>query len=292
MTKYEPLGHYLDLQSRTELILAFADVESILGTSLPPSAFKYREWWANETNLLTTHSQCGAWMSVGYHAFPNIMAREVRFVRKPVLVPSTIATRVSGIGADPAKQEATPQNDTVVRRKSPMLLAFGGLPGVGKTTIARQVTQACGAVHLHIDEIEQTIRSANEGGGDPAALAYAIAHVLAETCLRAGNIVVVDCINLLAGMRNAWRATAASTDSPIVEIEIVCSDPTKHRHRVERRISEIPGRKMPSWVTVIRQAYEPWPERHLMINTARESIDEAVNSIFKAMHPFIGEGGR
>ena len=28
----------------------FADIQDILGTRLPPSAFKHQAWWANETN--------------------------------------------------------------------------------------------------------------------------------------------------------------------------------------------------------------------------------------------------
>ncbi len=41
-----------------------------------------------------------------------------------------------------------------------MLVVFGGLPGVGKTTIARTVADQCNAVYLRIDTIEQSIRSA------------------------------------------------------------------------------------------------------------------------------------
>jgi predicted kinase len=39
-----------------------------------------------------------------------------------------------------------------------MLIIFGGLPGTGKTTIARALAHQIGAVHLRIDSIEQAIR--------------------------------------------------------------------------------------------------------------------------------------
>ena len=39
-----------------------------------------------------------------------------------------------------------------------MLIILGGLPGTGKTTIARELARQLGAEHLRIDSIEQAIR--------------------------------------------------------------------------------------------------------------------------------------
>jgi predicted kinase len=41
-----------------------------------------------------------------------------------------------------------------------MLIVLRGLPGVGKTAIARELARTLGAVHLRIDSIEQALRSA------------------------------------------------------------------------------------------------------------------------------------
>ena len=41
-----------------------------------------------------------------------------------------------------------------------MLIVLGGLPGVGKSTIARSLAQQIGEVHLRIDTIEQAMRNA------------------------------------------------------------------------------------------------------------------------------------
>jgi predicted kinase len=41
-----------------------------------------------------------------------------------------------------------------------MLVVLSGLPGVGKTTIARELAPAMAAVHVRIDSIEQALRSA------------------------------------------------------------------------------------------------------------------------------------
>lgn len=45
-----------------------------------------------------------------------------------------------------------------------MLIIFSGLPGSGKSTIARALAQRLGAVYLRIDTIEQAIRDAERTG--------------------------------------------------------------------------------------------------------------------------------
>jgi hypothetical protein len=50
--KYTPLEHYLrDLPiDQKEVTLSFGHIERILGDTLPPSAYRYQAWWANEKN--------------------------------------------------------------------------------------------------------------------------------------------------------------------------------------------------------------------------------------------------
>ena len=81
MSKYDPLREYLGSQKQYEITLGFGEIENILTDVLPPSAAKYAEWWANEVNPKTTHTQCRSWLAAGFKAFPNIAASQVRFVR-------------------------------------------------------------------------------------------------------------------------------------------------------------------------------------------------------------------
>ena len=157
-----------------------------------------------------------------------------------------------------------------------MLVIFSGLPGVGKTSIARALATATGAVHLRIDSIEQALRGCGwtvEGEG------YAVAYVVAEDNLRLGRIVIADSVNPWPLTRDAWRAVATRAGVRAIEIEIVCSDTEIHRHRVESRVADIPGHTVPSWREVTERDYRPWDRERMMIDSARTDVAESVRTI-------------
>jgi predicted kinase len=160
-----------------------------------------------------------------------------------------------------------------------VLIVFGGLPGTGKTTISRALAVRRGATYLRIDAIEQAIRDAGVLAGDVGTAGYAVANALAEANLAVGRTVVADCVNPVPESRAAWRALSARTSSPLVEVEVICSDPVEHRRRVERRHPDISGLPLPTWQSVAEYRFEPWSGPHLVIDTARSAPDEAVEAI-------------
>jgi predicted kinase len=157
-----------------------------------------------------------------------------------------------------------------------MLIVLSGLPGTGKTTIARKLATELAAVYLRIDSVEQSIRGAGrpvEGEG------YSVAYAVAEDNLRVGRIVVADCINPWPLTRSEWRAVADRSGVPALDVEIVCSDADEHRRRVETRVADISGHKLPTWQEVIERDYRPWDVERIVIDTARLSVEQGVRSI-------------
>jgi predicted kinase len=168
----------------------------------------------------------------------------------------------------------------IVPETKSTLIVFGGLPGTGKTTLARAVADEYSATYLRIDTIEQALRSSGVlAGNDVGPAGYLVAYALAESNLRMGRMVVADSVNPLVVTRDAWRQVAATTSSEIVEIEVVCSDPTEHRRRVETRATDVPGLALPSWQDVVEREYEPWERSRIVLDTAACTIAEALKEL-------------
>jgi predicted kinase len=164
-----------------------------------------------------------------------------------------------------------------------MLIIFGGLPGSGKTTIARALAKELGAVHLRIDTIEQNIRASGMLRSEVGPAGYLVGYGIAEDNLTLGNIVVADSVNPLKVTRDAWLSVAARSGVPAVEIEIICSDRNEHRRRVETRVSDVPGLVKPRWEEVTAHDYEAWGQSPVTIDTAKQGVDEAVVALLSKL---------
>ena len=120
-----------------------------------------------------------------------------------------------------------------------MLIALGGLPGTGKSTLAATFAGRLRAIHLRIDTVEQAMRHA--GQDVSAAEGYLVARDVALDNLGLGLSLVVDAVNPIEFTRNLWRHAASRCGARLVEIELVCSDDVEHRRRVESRTADISG---------------------------------------------------
>lgn len=160
-----------------------------------------------------------------------------------------------------------------------MLIVFSGLPGTGKTTIARSLAIRLNATYLRIDTIEQAIRDADVLAGDVGRSGYGVALGLAASNLRPGHAVVVDCVNPVSESRLAWAAMARQSGSALINIEVVCSDEQEHRRRIENRQVDVPGLAPPTWQSVLNHEYEIWEQPRLVLDTAQLNVDQALEII-------------
>ncbi|MEO1523591.1 MAG: AAA family ATPase [Cyanobacteria bacterium J06633_2] len=163
----------------------------------------------------------------------------------------------------------------------PTLFIFGGLPGTGKTSLARGLAQMKGAFFLRIDTIEQALRDLCdlqvEGEG------YHLAYRIAADNLKLGLNVVADSCNPIELTRREWQSVAIANTADFVNIEVICTNADEHRRRIESRSSDIAGLQLPDWQSVVNREYHEWSDGQIIIDTAGKSIDQALVSLLRVL---------
>lgn len=156
-----------------------------------------------------------------------------------------------------------------------MLIIFGGLPGVGKTTVAKVLAKQLKAVYLRVDTVEQVLKREAKLEGPEG---YMVCWAQALENLKLGMTVVADSVNAIPVTREAWQNIAKDASVTFLEVELLCSDFREHRRRIETRGADIIGHQLPTWDNVQQRQYESW-RAHLVFDTAKQTVNEIVEEI-------------
>lgn len=170
----------------------------------------------------------------------------------------------------------------VVDKYCAKLYIFSGLPGSGKSTLAQELAKKLSATFLRIDTIEQALRDICkmknvEGEG------YGVSYLIAKENLFAGHDVIADSVNPWAQTRDEWNEVAISAGAKFVNIEVICSDKTEHKLRVENRKVNVKNLLAPTWDEVLNRDYQEWHIRRLVIDTAGKSVEASVEELFSKL---------
>jgi len=164
---------------------------------------------------------------------------------------------------------------------NPILHIFSGLPGTGKSTLAQELSKQTGYVYLRVDTVEQALRDLCnfkvEGEG------YRLSYRIAEDNLKLGLSVIADSCNPIELTRSEWSDVAVKSKASFTNIEVVCSDISEHRKRVENRESTIEGLKLPTWKDVENREYHSWCNESLVIDTAGKTVSESVQELLAGL---------
>lgn len=161
---------------------------------------------------------------------------------------------------------------------APRLITVSGLPGSGKSTIAEGLARALGIPVLSIDPIEAAMWRAGLAPSDTGIAAYRVAEALAAENLAQGLSVIIDAVNPVEDARAMWRVLADDRQIPLKQIEVICSDETIHKHRIETRVRNIDGMPEISWKRVVERKaeYEPRTDDRLILDSAANGPDPLI----------------
>lgn len=117
MSKYQPLGAYLNKQFASHIPMTFAEIERVIGTSLPPSAYDHRPWWSNNpsNNVMTK-----TWLEAGFET------EQVDMVSKKLVFRRVKPASPQSGGLNDAPRDFVPADGERKVRRSPL---FGALKG-------------------------------------------------------------------------------------------------------------------------------------------------------------------
>lgn len=142
----------------------------------------------------------------------------------------------------------------------PLLVVTAGVPGTGKTTLARAIAAQLRAAYLRIDAIETAIVRCGLAEPPVGPVGYVLAHEIAAGTLANGVPVVVDAVNPVPEARDGWRQLARRTSARLVVLETAIGDVDEHRRRVIARRPDLEGQTVPSWEQVVAGKYVAWDE--------------------------------
>jgi adenylylsulfate kinase len=157
-----------------------------------------------------------------------------------------------------------------------------GLPGSGKTTIARAAAAALAAQGepvqvLELDVLRRTLTPAPTYDAAEREAVYRALVAIAWALTRAGRPVLIDA----TAHRRAWRDLARACIGDFAEVQLVCpldvarererTRPAGHHPRAIYARAGRPGATVPG----VDVAYEEATSPELVIDTTRESVESA-----------------
>jgi hypothetical protein len=108
MSKYFSLMQYLQKSGKSSEFLTFAEIEKILGDSLPPAASIHRAWWGNHIN----NHQAKSWMEAGWRVNTVRLGENITFER---------------VAPVPAKGVTSPQTSKKEQPRTAILIKKGAV---------------------------------------------------------------------------------------------------------------------------------------------------------------------
>lgn len=151
----------------------------------------------------------------------------------------------------------------------PLLITLAGLPGTGKTTLAKAFAKNLSLVYLRLDCIEVPFYRYNATSGLKGEGYDAIVNLAREN-LNLGLDVIVDTVNPLHLIRKLFRDLAKESNANLLQFELKTNNLLLHKKRVEQRKADIVGHNLPTWNKVLNVKYEEWDK----------SVDGLVTVIF------------
>jgi predicted kinase len=119
--------------------------------------------------------------------------------------------------------------------ESPIVVQMHGVPGSGKSTIARGLAPRVDAVVLDKDVIKSALMRDGLSFERSASAAYEVYFAVAQSLLEQGRSVILDNPVMWPTVEQRWLELCEAADCPPILIECVCPDAEELQRRLATR---------------------------------------------------------
>jgi predicted kinase len=171
----------------------------------------------------------------------------------------------------------------------PSLVMTIGLPGSGKSTFARRLARATGAVVLESDALRRILFEHPDHGSDESKALFSAIHEVARLKLAAGKTVILDATNLRREGRLPAYAIASETGARLVLLHFSAPEQVILERLARRAAATDPDDRSTAGIAVYRQmaeAAQPVLEEHWHIDTSdAEATESALTRLIEQLGP-------
>jgi hypothetical protein len=163
----------------------------------------------------------------------------------------------------------------------PILVVFSGVPGSGKTYLARRVQARLAAAVIETDRVRRILFHRPQYSGSENGWVYTVCHELIARLLNRRQAVIFDATNLVERHREVLYKIAGQAQARLVIVHTVAPDDVIRARLTMRLMAPDPGNHSDADVAVyetLRKTEQPIGRPHLVIDTTGD-CEQAVRRI-------------